>query len=477
MGCGDGSAAEGGAGGPSAASITGSLVDVHVTEGGDIEQPVDPALVSVAALLPGDGGGFTSIEGSVGEDGRFSIPDVPEGTYYLAITTGAFVEIVVTSARSLDLGFVFAGRPDASAVFSTPTNLVLDVDQMSPWQDGDHLEIFSLGAGTYGDLASTTEAPPSVGATALTGMASDAFLFASPMLVDGEQGDVATITHITAREAGGSGAPLPYSAVVKAFTPAPFVQVDGEPTQLSGSFEDVAQSDIAIDWKRSLWSAAIKDANPAAEVESHDILVYAEPGGAERSTSSYSPTLLATTDVESTDVTLSMSYGNPFPSGWGVVANVNTFYSVSVTVPGSGETRKLGMSMGVSAPIDAFMAGPIEPALTPVRDVTINGKAAYETMTGVGASPTVSFSPPATGTPSAYAVFIRRVDPMDSSLVATVAVVRTESTTVTIPPGILEKGTYYYLRIASETGRDLDVPHKARPDSAYAEAVTGLIAP
>jgi len=88
MGCGDGSAqgaAEGGAGGPSSASITGSLVDLHVTEGGDIEQPVDPALVSVAALLPEEGGGFTSIAGSVGEDGRFSIPDVPEGTYYLEI--------------------------------------------------------------------------------------------------------------------------------------------------------------------------------------------------------------------------------------------------------------------------------------------------------------------------------------------------------------------------------------------------------
>jgi hypothetical protein len=59
----------------------------------------------------------------------------------------------------------------------------------------------------------------------------------------------------------------------------------------------------------------------------------------------------------------------------------------------------------------------------------------------------------------------------------TVASFRTEETTLTIPPGVLQQGSYYYLRIASQTGVDITKPSKGSPDAARAEAITGAFSP
>lgn len=81
-GCGDGLSTS--SSGGDLRDVEGTFVDTHLTEAGESTHPIDPSTVTLSALVA-DAKGFTSHAGTLGADGTFTVPGVPEGEYYLEI--------------------------------------------------------------------------------------------------------------------------------------------------------------------------------------------------------------------------------------------------------------------------------------------------------------------------------------------------------------------------------------------------------
>ena len=456
--------------------VTGTFVDTRITETGEALSVPDTAALDIIALVPDGSGGFSEIIGELSEDGSFRIPAVPEGTYYLRILelfgSGTLPpRYLVTSERSLDLGRVYAGRGDAEAIDSPATQLVLDVDGLSPWQKDDTLEIFSLGAGASGALVPASQ-PPAVGATSLNGYATDLSQLVARKRIDGGAGDRAYITQSVAH--GTPDTPGFHRSVSKVLAPAPFTVVEGQAQNLSGSFEDVPQKTVAVSFDVPAFEALAKDVYATATVTTQDFNLLVEPGGPERSTATVTPTLLYHTFSAGTPVP-ALAYGNPFPSEWTEVASASFQYAVEHALPGN-VTKTHFVSIGVSGLVPAMMGATLKPTLGPPLDVTVGDMPASGPISGVGVAPTVRWSPPSLGTPAIYTVTIRRIDPM-GGLTRTVASFWTKETSLAIAPGLMAPGSFYYVRVGTGGQWNPKSPFKGGNTSAFAAALTGVVSP
>ncbi|UQA63124.1 hypothetical protein [Polyangium aurulentum] len=461
-----------------ASDVTGTLVDTHVTETGDVLSVPDASLFDIVALVPDGSGGWAEILGELSEDGSFRIPAVPEGAYYLRIIeafgSGTLApRYIVTSERSLDLGRVYAGRADVEGIDSPATQLILDADGLAPWGSNDKLEIFSLGAGASGALVPAAGTPPPAqGATSLNGYAVDLSQLVARKRIDGGAGDRAYITQSIAH--GTPNMPGFYSSVGKVLEPAPFTVVEGQAQNISGSFEDVPQKTAAISFDVPAFEALVKAVHSTATMTSQDFALLVEPGGAERATATVTPTLLHHTAGPGTPVP-ALEYGNPFPSGWAEVSAASFQYAVVHTLPGN-VTKTHIESIGVSGPPSEMLGAALKPTLGPPLDVTIADEPTTGTIDGVGVAPMVRWSPPSLGTPAIYTVTIRRLDPM-GGLTRTVASFWTSETSLAIPPGLMAPGSFYYVRVGTGGQWNPKSPFKRANASAFAAAVTGVVSP
>jgi hypothetical protein len=126
------------------------------------------------------------------------------------------------------------------------------------------------------------------------------------------------------------------------------------------------------------------------------------------------------------------------------------------------------------------IAGPMTPALSSVQNPKINGKDFFEAQGNVGLTPTLSWDPPALGTPSRYSVRIRRLrrNPQDptTTIAANVGTVFTPSTSLTIPPGVLQPGAVYAFRIrAFQSPTSATSPHRLAYPTAFADVLSNLM--
>ena len=72
---------------------------------------------------------------------------------------------------------------------------------------------------------------------------------------------------------------MSYIAVKDAFTASPITMTDGQPTMVSGTFQEVPQTTKTVTWNRSAFTAAASNAGPGATMQGYDIFVYSEPAG------------------------------------------------------------------------------------------------------------------------------------------------------------------------------------------------------
>ena len=121
-------------------TVTGTVVDRHVTLNGEVAAPADLSSVAIAAVVPP---AFDLIQGIGTTAGTFTIPNVPEGTYYLQFGVSQFV----TDRSSIDLSSDVLGRANAVAV-TNPSPITFNVGNVQAWQTGDELQMFVPGSGT-----------------------------------------------------------------------------------------------------------------------------------------------------------------------------------------------------------------------------------------------------------------------------------------------------------------------------------------
>jgi len=475
LGCGDG----GGEGPPGASTpvsdVTGTLVDIYVTETGDVASPKDPSLYEVAAVVAAEGGTTREILAIGAPDGSFRIPDVPEAPFDLRFTeaygTGTLPpRIILNAPRKIDLGRVYLGRPDAATIVASPTELGITATGLSPWQSGDDLQLFSLGAAAVGSLVPTDGEFPAKDATELAGWRADASALQVPNLIDEASGDKAYILQLVS---GGGGLFAPYRAARKVFAPDPFSLVDGGLAEVQGAFMDMPEKQFAPTIDEKAFQELTLAVNPAAAYAGKEIAITVEPGG-DRASASVTPNLLTLANASTGGLPPSFTYGNPFPPEWSEVASVGYAYVVTHQAP-TGITKQTVDSIGQSGPVSSF-SGEIKPALGPPENVTINDQPAGPGLLGIGASPTVKWSAPSIGKAAVYVVTLRRLDP-GGGTTRTIAFFSTTETSLRIPAEYLDFGYYYYLRIRARADWQADKPLRGNITSAYSSALTGVISP
>lgn len=469
VGCGDGLSSS--SSGGDLRDVSGTFVDTHLTEAGESQHPIDPSTVTLSALAAG-GAGFTSYPGTLGNDGTFTIPGVPGGEYFLEMASpDSAPTFLATTESRFDLGAVRSGRFDAAAP-TQPTVVTITASGLTPWQDADTLEVFSLGAGAwdgFGLLAFTGLL--TAGTTSLTGFDVDSARWRTPALIEGSRGDRALITHLGTRNDAG----FVYKSIGEALAPPPFTQVDGQGIALLGSFEAIPQEHVTLSVQRAALDQVAQEGNPKGLVTGHEIYFHAEPGGASRATSTSTPTLLVGTDSDSADGTLELDYGNPFPAGWATIASVGVTYTAFFTLPGASIPINVNAFAGVVAPIDDLAKGPVAPRVSSPQHLRIGGQEGMSAVTGVGLTPEIAWSAPSLGEADVYFISVRRLEADQPT--QRVARIVTRGTSVVIPPGILGAGASYVLVLTARTGYDPTRPNASRATYATADAISGLLTP
>jgi hypothetical protein len=461
---------------PSGGSINGTAVDSYHSPFADGGTSAQPHPFEPAAFVLSDGG-FCVSRGTMTDGGAFTIPNVPTGPYYLR--TGA-TSYVVTSSRTPDVGTDRLGRPNAVPA-TMPTRVVLNVTAMTPWDYGDELQLVAANANTVLFwLEANFATQLAVNETALVGEFDYPQSFAN--LIEGSSGDEAVIVQLVAGTAGT----VPYRAAAKVFRPASFTMHDGATTTLTGAFTDNAASDtISLQWQRSQFAALAAQINPSATVSIHNLYVDPMPGGMGCCSYAGTPDLLVVDQAEgNADLTLSnVAFKNPFPPHWGIVVLAGTLFQVPYTLPGAtgSPAREYGGVTTIQLRA-AATAGPLRPLVEPVRAPLVNGSSAFTPATGIGLTPTVSWTAPATGTPTWYNVSIRRlfIGSTGRAQRETVADVQTTSTSVVLPPNLLLPGETYYFKIGGGFEGSIDFnehPHRLAFPSASASVATATFTP
>lgn len=467
---------------PSSVTVTGTRIKTYVSESGtETPRPVDLSGAILEALVPDNSGtGYTVLPGTGGKDGRFTLSGLPSGSsYYLHYYNPsdlAYHCYIHSAATSMDLG-AYSGTRDGVALGTTGAALTFsNVGGLDAWASSDQLEYYSADTELY--LYGT--APPS-GSTALSLTQS----FVNRPLIT--SADTAYVMQL--RQAASVGAD-PIRTVSKAML-LPVDMPDATATTVSsaaGSFRTPPMQSAAFDYRRSqfaaLQSSIVPAANPITSVR-HDLYVSALRGGAAFSYGfyTYSADLLSYSSTDSSDVSIARtSFGNPFPSNYGVFGYVGTSFTATFTLPGTTSGASITAVVNHTEPLDSFTSASIVPKLGPVTNLQINGQNAQTLTAAVGTQPTLSWNPPSLGRADGYQVIIQRLYvPSGTTRTATtvLAQIMTQQTRVVLPPGLLMSGEQYFLRVLSiaRPGYSLSRPFRGSIPSSTASVLSTAITP
>ena len=436
-------------------------------------------------------GGYLKPDGTLGQgfgsDGSFAIPGVPGGTYVLCYAFPAGPEVCTdATADEVDLGYDVLGRPDQIAA-SRATPVTFALGGLYPWDPiTDEMEITSSSANLWdvagargifrgGDTSGTLVEDWESG----NGSGSELHLL--------EQADVLYVHQLSARTIYAQGTMLYYVAATNATGQPPAGSAlsgltvgDGLPLSIAASLQPLPLSaSIDLDWDLSQFEAQLALLGPAERTSlgaaPHEFRVGANafPLECPAPVAVGSPDLLQfPLPAGLGTVSGTLYYGRFLPPLWREWQEARFVAQVSYLQAGATEPllERAGLTGRDPLPV---ASGPVVPAMTPVLSPQLNGADAFQDATGVGVSPTLSWSAPSTGTPTAYVVEVAMLGTRGTATTSsTVLRYATSATQVTVPPGLLATGQTYYARITAESST---VPYSVAPfrsANAYSRATT-----
>jgi hypothetical protein len=422
--------------------VATAIVDFQ-QDNGTIALPFDLSPTPLAFWLPGTDGGLQSTP-ITGGDGGFTVA-APSGTYYLQYAS----DYIVSDSLSLDLGFDELGRPDA-AVPQHPTELTLNGWNMQSWATGDFLEIFSSNSRTFvGDFQGTSLSAPQNGDTSFAGVGID---FSNEYnLVKATDGDTVFVTQIGNLS---SSQGVAYLGLVDAFSSSSLVMTDNTTTMLDGGFTTNGTTvQLSASVQRSSYDVYQANINPASVLNRQRLFVYPQPEGSSHGVFSVSPDLVL---FRLTSGTTNLNIGNfsvlnPFPQSWPLIMEWDDNYAVTYTASGA---LPAALNGGFTQwALASTITSPIVPIVGPVQSPLVNGHNMFTTTSGVGLQPTISWTAPSVGSNFQYQVGINEIIDQDGTTNrARIATFYTKGTSITVPPGLIQNGNTYFIRITSEVG-------------------------
>jgi hypothetical protein len=456
-------------------TVTGTVIDRHVTSSGEVTVPRDLSTLEIAAFVAP---AFDRIQGIGTADGTFEIPGVPEGPYTL---TFGFAH-VVTDRSSHDFSTDVLGRADV-AVVANPSPMTFNVGNLQAWQTGDELQMFVPGSGTiaYAMQDNANQSPP-VGATTLTNFTFDLSRADYRADIDGSAGDLLLATQLSTQTVGAHT----FRAVSRGFAPAAFSIGNGGTATLNGSFTiPAANATLDVTWDRAAFDSALRTAVPGSESLNYSVLgASALPEAGSRGLYHSAPDLLVFEPGYSSDasnVVAAWPYRDPFPAAWTrtLTARYFTFRYIQL---GSADPRAVFASIDVDVDRATLLpSATLAPLITPVLAPKINGSDAFGAVAGMGLTPTISWEAPSIGTASMYSVVVGRVvDQAGATAIQSLAQILTPSTSVVIPPGVIVPGGSYVFAITVRSAPGIDLqatPARTTLPEGRANLTTAIATP
>jgi hypothetical protein len=451
-------------------AFMGSQIDTFVDESGNqADVPVDLSQVSIRAHVE-TGDAFSVIDGKGSADGQFSI-DVPDGPFLLQVGTNYYA--TSSGVKGLDLGRTLGGLPRAAQA-TTPTMLKLELDMMSPWEEGHRLDIVVPQTGVWGYVSPGSMNDPVVGDVTLAATMDWAAQAFPPVLVDAARGDRPVVIQLVFATTPSG---LRYQRAQN-YAPLSFSQSDGGFTQARGSFSSMDDSILrGLSWRRSVSEMLRRDVHPQAVVNRQTVLVHMSHFPPIGQIASTADLFIAEADgTQSFDVTLDGAIMGMLPSSQGegtVMLRHDISLAVPYPIPGF-DTKS------VEAVISTNVIGipsVAEPLLGPPRSLLVDGQPPQPTVVAISTSPTVTWNSPSLGAAGGYAVGVLELVPAGQPLVS-VATFFTTQTRMRIPPGIFASGKRYFVRVTSRFVEGVDLatqPHRRSPRIAVADALTSAL--
>ncbi|WNG32893.1 fibronectin type III domain-containing protein [Archangium violaceum] len=465
-----------------------SIRSYHTASGVE-DRPDDFAVPVELFLLEGES--FKAFPGALAEPGEYVFADVPDGTYYLKRGDS----YSVTSARRLDWSAHRLGRADAQELSVPPfsTEVWLDIDGLEPWaaltesaEAGMQLVSGELNVTGY-IYANETVLPGETSARHVRVSYDNVY----PRLYrfEQERGDRAWVNQLVPRVAGtlADGSALRYSTVVRSLHLEPF-SFDGKdewPIPVRGTFRELPLQQRSLNWALSSFVSHATDVHPTATLGSAIFALSPLAHGAELDLwMGYSGDLFSFSLPKgyATDVSATFTYGNPYPSTWGEVADVSVPFRVRYSVPGVAEPLSIDAWMGAYEPVSALAAGPVQPRALPPRGLKIDGEDAYVAQPLALGSHVISWQPPASGQVSIYELRLRRYVVAEWGAVLSAESVsfnvEGSATSVRLPPDVLKPASHYIFQLSTLSAPGLSLENlgaRYALPSARAPTLSGLL--
>jgi len=431
---------------------------VDISSGQATTVPVDLSSSTVQALVPNGNGGSTVYPGQGTASGTFTIPNVPAGTYYLQAwnrydqvqTSDPWLGTVMTGRSNATnqnyfLSFSLTGFPSiatSAGVYWWVPNL----------PDGGHMFVGSQTAQIANGTLSSTGGSQSY----------------SP-LMDASQGDAGYAVISTPDPSYPS--PQSLSSATYLFGPDPLTTTaTNTPFTVSGAVQPIVQ-DQAVPIEVAAPSfTALRPQLPTGSSANLSFLVYSDPYSSTYGVLEEGPPVLTYSGDPTTDWTAgSVPFGNPFPAHALRYCALDEWSSLVSYSPVGFSLYEL-LSCSSTAPSSG---SPVSPAIGPVTSPQIDGVAMDLTtvQTINSTTPTISWSPPAVGTPSYYFVNISSLSPGEPSITFSI-----HDTQVTVPAGVLVQGETAMVGIDATTNAspDIDAGYFWSPDESATLLITSV---
>jgi hypothetical protein len=405
---------------------------------------------------------------------EFAIASLPEsGPVYLRIAESPSAYIVA-SENTIDIGAVVLGRPDLVEA-SPGTQLSLDLDGLSPWQESDDLQLYVPNLGMWGlELARLgLGGAPIDGETTVRGLILDltSGFFLGPALIDASKGDRAF------------AAQLVWDGELRKLRRfgelSPMMMRDAQTTSASATLAELAlTATITIDWRRSAFAALANEIHPRdVTLRNQAFFVATLPQG-ERGAYGPSLDLVQYVAGDQTDEARTIFYALPFETPFGLIASPTALFDVQMTRSGATGTFLVDASSTYAVADYASLV--LEPLVSPVLSPTIAGRDLFTPQTSVGATPVVAWSAPRLGAPRWYHVYVYRVFAEGTRLRRErLGHLRTSETAIRLPPDLLRPGEAHLISIFAffTDGATAVGPYSGRPPDAGASILSAIFTP
>jgi hypothetical protein len=422
----------------------------------------DPGNPSFGALVPMTGNEFATVSGSYNAaDGSFTVGPVSAGGYWLRINN----VYVWTDQSTVDLSSLRQGRQDQATALIDPTNVSFSLTGMSPWASSDGVQFFDWNSGvyTYLDQDRTSANVPSAGDTALSGLTdnwANSFYGVSARglnLVRTGEGDHPLVAHMGSVTAGGQT----FQVAKDIFEVSSLTMSNGTPATVSGAFTTPlnAPTPFALNLAHASFLNAKNAINPSGLLLTNAaayLLGLPDP--------SKSGTFGSTLDVVrfmNPTGTSDLNLGNitipALPPAFGLWWYAGYQFRKPFLYPGATTAISTYYWVQAQGAVMPTVSSPMSPVVTPVQNPQINGQSFFNDRTGMGVAPLLTWSAPATGTPTYYQVSIWQLGFSGTQTTDTlVASFYLPGTSLQVPYGILNGGTYHFnIRAVVSPSRNL----------------------